>query len=224
MPHNITGTNVFTDPVPALADGDPVAQASNDPAFQALANRDVNLGAQITALAASADARLDGIELYVLQPGLRAKSSGNGSDTIAGYRRGTFTPAIEVFGGAANFTTNVASGTFVRIGDMVMFYVKLNVTKNSGATGTVGISGFPYAMNNDIVNLGFDIAACSIGGGSPFKSPYALRASTPTAAIFYAISTGTDLATTIDPSTLANGVAINMEFAGHYMTTAAAAF
>ena len=50
MPHNITGSNVFTDPVPALADGDAVAQASSDPTTQALANRDVNLNTRLATI------------------------------------------------------------------------------------------------------------------------------------------------------------------------------
>ena len=49
MPHNLTDVSTFTNPVPAPADGDNDAQASFDPAFQALANRtkflkDVALG------------------------------------------------------------------------------------------------------------------------------------------------------------------------------------
>ncbi len=48
MPHNITGTNTFTNPVPTYSDGDPVAQASEDPTVQALANRDVNLNTRLS--------------------------------------------------------------------------------------------------------------------------------------------------------------------------------
>lgn len=39
MPHNLTDSSTFTNPVPAPADGDNDAQATFDPAFQALANR-----------------------------------------------------------------------------------------------------------------------------------------------------------------------------------------
>lgn len=50
MPHNITGTNTFTNPVPAYSDGDPVAQVSNDGTIQALANRDTNLTTRLAVL------------------------------------------------------------------------------------------------------------------------------------------------------------------------------
>lgn len=39
MPHNLTDSSAFTDPIAAPADGDNDAQASFDPAFQGLANR-----------------------------------------------------------------------------------------------------------------------------------------------------------------------------------------
>lgn len=53
MPHDLTDSSTFTDPVPAPADGDDDAQATFDPAFQALANRtrlllDVALGGVTT--------------------------------------------------------------------------------------------------------------------------------------------------------------------------------
>lgn len=65
MPHNVTGSNTFTNPVPAYSDGDPVAQALNDPTVQALANRDTNLTTRLAVLEAlSISSRLTALESF----------------------------------------------------------------------------------------------------------------------------------------------------------------
>lgn len=65
MPHNTTGTNTFTNPIPTYSDGDPVAQALNDPTVQALANRDTNLTTRLAVLEAlSISSRLTALESF----------------------------------------------------------------------------------------------------------------------------------------------------------------
>lgn len=47
MPTPITGTNTWTDPVPGITNGDPVDASTDNPALQALANRDVWLKSRV---------------------------------------------------------------------------------------------------------------------------------------------------------------------------------
>lgn len=156
MPHNITGSNVFTNPVPAYADGDPVAQASNDPTIQALANRDTNLKTRLDLVepAFSVQHNTDGTHKAITTPsvtatglltagtGLKAKASGNGSDTIDGFRQGTF-------------SLTVSAGTIVsqncrytRIGNLVFINARIRIDVTAVADGTtITFPGLPYAVD-----------------------------------------------------------------------------
>lgn len=121
MPHNITGTNTFTNPVPTYSDGDPVAQASNDPAVQALANRDVFMNTLITSI----DGRVTTIE--------------------GAFSSGTFTPSL-VADGTNNVTMSAQNGTYQKIGRAVIVEGRL-VGSIGASTGSLRIQGLPYAVS-----------------------------------------------------------------------------
>lgn len=171
---NIVPVNAFTAPVQVYEDGDPVSQASNEPTIQALVNRTENLNTRLspyeTALVPSGNnAASPGIISAAL--GMKFKSAGNGSDTMDGYRAGTFTPALKA-SGTNNVTNITQEGHYVRIGKLVYVWGKL-ISPIGASTGYLYIDGLPY-WPRDLAG-GDNAFLCSISYSSPvaaFASGY----------------------------------------------------
>ncbi len=153
MPHNITGTNVFTDPVPALADGDPVAQASNDPAFQALANRDVYIGTRLGI----AEVTLAAIDAIVLSQGQILGTATN--DAAAAGNIGQYVEALRVYNSRIAMT---AATPYVVGGPL---------TLGAGDWDISGQLEFTATGTGDIVALGAIRIGSDFSGGGQYGAP-----------------------------------------------------
>lgn len=105
-------------------------------------------GPGIEAVAGAGGKAIVATGLVEASAGLKAKDTGNGSDTIAGYRIGTFTPALAT-DGTNNATHTTQQGEFVRIGDLVIATIYITGNTGSGSTGNVYISGLPYTVGNN---------------------------------------------------------------------------
>lgn len=135
MPHNTTGTNTFTNPIPTYSDGDPVAQALNDPTVQALANRDTNLTTRLAVLEAlNISSRLTALESF------QSTITGQNLNTRLGvvenmiphawgiiFLNGTSSPTLGVHEG---FSTLGISGGAIRINLDVSIGYAYGVTAN----------------------------------------------------------------------------------------------
>jgi hypothetical protein len=69
---------------------------------------------------------------------------GGGATTLNNYEQGSWTPALQ----NASVSYSERSGTYVRIGDYVFVRWGLRISSISGQSGTVTISGLPYAAVN----------------------------------------------------------------------------
>jgi hypothetical protein len=170
MPHILTETSAFDATVEAPDDGDAAAVTSVNTGLQALTNRSKYLKDAADAADAAAlalDARLDVIEPFVPGTGLKAKTAGNGSDLLVGYRgRTAFTPTI-AFASVNNITINTANGWFSRIGDLVLLEMTISITKNAGALGSLTFSGLPYAPAIGSTNHALAVATYLSSAATP---------------------------------------------------------
>lgn len=85
-----------------------------------------------------------------LQGSANSVLTNNGSGTLSwgsGTEEGTWTPSPYVPAGSAP-TTSVASGTYIKVGDLVNCYFYLNITSSSSATVSMVISGLPFSASN----------------------------------------------------------------------------
>ena len=85
-----------------------------------------------------------------LQGSANSVLTNNGSGTLSwgsGTEEGTWTPSPYVPAGSAP-TTSVASGTYIKVGDLVNCYFYLNITSTSSANVPMIISGLPFSASN----------------------------------------------------------------------------
>ena len=86
----------------------------------------------------------------VMDNGIKLKTSGAGSTTLAHYEEGTFTPvyAGTTSGNTSNCTYTQQTGIFTRIGRVVTFSIILAWSScTSAPTGSALVQGLPYASN-----------------------------------------------------------------------------
>ena len=74
-------------------------------------------------------------------PGTQSASSD--ANTLDDYEEGTWTPTISSTGGS--ITTYTASGTYTKIGRLVHFTLKVNLTTVGSASGNMVVANFPFA-------------------------------------------------------------------------------
>jgi len=97
-----------------------------------------------------ANLTFDGTTLTVADADSDVKITGNGisfpgqADELSDYEEGTWTPAPYVATGSAP-TTSVASGTYIKVGDLVNCYFYLNITSTSSANVPMIIGGLPFS-------------------------------------------------------------------------------
>ena len=95
----------------------------------------------------------DGTTLTVADANSDVKITGNGisfpgqTDEMNDYEEGTWTPAPYSVGTAP--TTSIATGTYIKIGDLVSCYFYLNITSSSsGQADAMIIGGLPFSATN----------------------------------------------------------------------------
>jgi len=70
---------------------------------------------------------------------------GTGSaNKLDDYEEGTWTPVIEFGGNSVGVTYSVQSGRYTKVGDVVTFYMQVNLTARGTSTGAVRFTGFPF--------------------------------------------------------------------------------
>ena len=74
------------------------------------------------------------------------KLGGSGSaNTLDDYEEGTFTPTMGA--GSGSITTQSNSGFYVKIGSICFIYMDLTLTNKGSASGTLTVSGLPFASS-----------------------------------------------------------------------------
>lgn len=65
------------------------------------------------------------------------------------YEESTFIPSITFGGASVGVTYGTRTGKFTRIGNVVTFTITIILTSNGTSTGSVAITGLPYAVESD---------------------------------------------------------------------------
>ena len=123
-------------------------------------------------IAVSGDADVAGaatVDGLLTATGIKAAPSGNGSDTISGYREGTTTPALATTNSNGTFTYGaLRTLRYRRINGIVFFEFRINVTCTATGTGNLKITGLPYAVKDPTLStptLQANIGAFRASGG-----------------------------------------------------------
>lgn len=74
-------------------------------------------------------------------------ASGNASNSYYGVS-GTWTPALAVGGSATGITYTDQSGTYTRVGNMVMVTGRIVLSNKGGNAGAITITGLPFSSNS----------------------------------------------------------------------------
>lgn len=170
MPKNITGQNVFTDPVIIPQDGDPVVISGpggtgDERAWQALANRTTYLKDKTDAVYGSTRFRLTATRNYYVSPA--GSDSNDGLDVSRPWR--TLQQAWEIISDSVdlaghNCYVNLAAGTYGKLG---AHGVVLGAHTWGNAVVFQGVPGNPRAA---IIDGGSDRAvACGDGAQVTIK-------------------------------------------------------
>lgn len=114
-------------------------------------------GLKFTASAGSAPASINAIgtatniSIKIIPKGTGAVDLGGGltlaggSDVIAAYEVGSFTPTLGASVADGNHTYNTQNGDFIRIGNLVWFFVDMNITSVDAAiSGSLSVKGLPF--------------------------------------------------------------------------------
>ena len=72
----------------------------------------------------------------------------NGGDVLEDYDEGIWTPVLR-FGGASTGITGTFTGTYTRIGNLVMVRGYCSVTNKGSATGAANINGLPFPVKSN---------------------------------------------------------------------------
>jgi len=65
----------------------------------------------------------------------------SGTNTIADYEAGSFTPTLNFGGASVGITYGTQTGTYIRIGSFVMINVNVTITNKGSSTGIAQITG-----------------------------------------------------------------------------------
>ena len=75
--------------------------------------------------------------------------SGGSSNVIDDYEEGTWTAGISAGSGSIALQSSFQTGLYTKIGDMVYVSLHMRVGALSGNSGTLSITGLPFATPND---------------------------------------------------------------------------
>jgi hypothetical protein len=67
-----------------------------------------------------------------------------GSNTLANYAQGTFTPVLAFGGGSTGITYVDQIGTYTRIGNIIIFNVIITLSSKGSSSGAATIANFPF--------------------------------------------------------------------------------
>jgi len=76
--------------------------------------------------------------------------SGTGSELLDDYETGTFQPSV-TFGGASSgvqYVSNRRFGIYTKIGNVVTYFVHVELTNKGSSTGGANITGMPFTATN----------------------------------------------------------------------------
>ena len=94
------------------------------------------------------------------------------ANTLDDYEEGTFTPSV-TFGGASSGVTYNSSrriGKYTKIGNVVEYFIHLELTSKGSSTGAVQMTGLPFTVVGDqhyIPGSVFIAAMASLASGAP---------------------------------------------------------
>jgi hypothetical protein len=77
---------------------------------------------------------------------LNASSNAN---TLDDYEEGTWTPGVSYGGGSAGQVYAYQTGTYVKIGRLVIVNGIFSITNNGSSTGNAAVSGLPFPISVD---------------------------------------------------------------------------
>jgi hypothetical protein len=104
-------------------------------------------GAGVEAVAGAGGLAVKATGVIEASAGLKALAGAvAGSTTIDGYKTGTFTPEVGT-DATSNVTHSTQTGTYARIGKLVICTFKIVGNTGVGSTGQLFVTGFPYKTN-----------------------------------------------------------------------------
>lgn len=130
------------------------------------------------------------------------------------YEEGTFTPTLNARDSdfsSVTYTSTYTNGVYTKVGNRVMFSLRLTWTAFSGGSGELRVTGFPFAQESDASIISTSLCS-AFGGGSWTNNPTTGRWFSST---IMELGYGSgNITVAMMPS---NGYAI---IQGHYQTTA----
>ena len=103
------------------------------------------------------------------------------ANTIDDYEEGTFTPAMTFNGSATGIVYSVQAGSYVKVGQIVLFTSQVTLTNNGSGVGLAKFTGLPFTSSG--IPAVFPIHL--VAGGSGASGIYAIvDASATTASLF----------------------------------------
>lgn len=126
------------------------------------------------------------------------------------YNGNTFTPVLSFVGGSTGITYAVQIGKYLRVGNLVHFDIRIDLTSKGSSTGNATISGLPFNAANDGLQYNYYTTYFNLTaiGATYFTSILAGAGSTLTL-FFNTAATGGF--TQIADTNFANNTAINMQ-------------
>lgn len=76
------------------------------------------------------------------------QSASAGANVLDDYEEGTFTPAINFGGAAVGLTYNAQLGSYIKIGRLVICWVRIDINDNGSSSGTANLTGLPFTIAN----------------------------------------------------------------------------
>lgn len=114
------------------------------------ANSDLSLNNKFVVLANTGDTSISGnLELFQGHITFPATQNKSAEETVLDdYREGYFTPTLSFGAASAGIIYNTQFGSFVKIGAVVNFTVRISLSSKGTSVGLVEIDGLPYAATN----------------------------------------------------------------------------
>jgi hypothetical protein len=80
------------------------------------------------------------------------------ANTLDDYEEGTFTPGVLFGGSATGLTYNSQTGRYIKIGSLVVCWIRLDIDQKGSSTGTATLTGLPFTVLNENTQLGGGVA------------------------------------------------------------------
>jgi hypothetical protein len=86
-------------------------------------------------------------------------SSALTNSVLNDYEQGTFTPTLTFGGNSVGITYSNRQGSYTKIGNMVYFNIWINLSSKGSSTGSLWVSGMPFAMNQTLNGSTYPVTA-----------------------------------------------------------------